>query len=405
MNKINETQIPIPITSLCSIIKVGLENLDAFDGGPQKMRVRNLKVMNVDTLLCEIHSSGVHSTEVKTEIAIVMSFLSAFFKDDPYGVISFRYFAVRAFNELNTELIYAISSRESAGSISRQNSIEWLKTTLFQENTDDYRLARAKTIIFDIENGLRKGIRFVLENKFGSDWWNLALDEKISNSVKSTYLNQFGMSSEDGNVLINYTFPFDLKKIVSADWGSFKHIFDKKSDFEDVMVEFNTIRREEAHNRMISEQHLKDLERIYEFLLTKIATLYPDIILSYLVDNWKLKLKSIFNYLPSSAYTMDEFSVLDDEGKRQLIIKDCQHQIDTIKDMIIKLKSVLTPVSKKQKHEEMIILLDTFCGLQEQKLNCALSSTWDAVPAIISALHVHGEKMNVFSKEFLLEES
>lgn len=402
---VDNEQTNFSIATICGFLKTGLEHLDTFQDKVKNVNVKQITVMNEDTLLCEFYPLGLHSIEVKQELAVIMSFLSAFFKDDPYEGIHFRYFAARAFDQQDDELIYAVSSRASAATISNGNSIEWLRTTLFQENTHDYRLSRAKTIISDIENALRTVIKKILFKKFGSDWWNLGIDKVFGDPVKKTYKNQFGDSVEDGEVLINYTFTLELKKIISADWGRFKHLFDKKTAFEDAMVELNVIRREEAHNRPISRQHLDDLDRLYEELLFGIEIHYPDMVLTYLAENWKTKIAAIFTVQPTRVYTMEEFSVLDDEGKRLLIIKDCKQQIEYLENQLTKLNSLIVPVSKSVKHTEMTDLLVGYRILQEQKLNCAINRSWEEVSTILASIDLQGQKMNVFSKQLLLEES
>lgn len=398
-------QTTFSVTTICGFIKTGLEYLDTFQDKVKNVKVKQITVMNEDTLLCEFYPLGLHSIEVKQEMAVIMSFLSTFFKDDPYEGIHFRYFVARAFDQQEDELMYAVSSRASAATISNGNSIEWLRTTLFQENTPDYRLFRAKTIISDIENALRIVIKKILLRKFGVDWWNLGIDKVFGDPVKKTYTNQFGDSVEDGEVLINYTFTLELKKIISADWGSFKHLFDKKTAFEDAMVELNVIRREEAHNRPISRQHLVDLDRLYKVLLSGIEIHYPDMVLSYLAENWKIKIASIFTVQPKQAFTAEEYAVLDDEGKRLVIIEDCRQQIEYLENQLTKLNSLIVPVSKSGKHKEITDLLEGFKALQERKMDCALNRATGEVSVILAEIELHGQKMNVFSKQLLLEES
>jgi hypothetical protein len=406
MNKpVDDGQTTFSIATICGFLKTGLEHLDTFQDNVKNVNVKQITLMNEDTLLCEFYPLGLHSFEVKQEMAVIMSFLSAFFKDDPYEGIYFRYFASRALDQQEDELMYSVSSRASAATISNGNSIEWLRTTLFQENTHDYRLSRAKTIISDIENAIRTVIKKILFKKFGLDWWNMGIDKTFGDPVKRIYANQFGDSVEDGELLVNYTFTLDLKKIISADWGRFKHLFDKKTAFEAAMVELNVIRREEAHNRPISRQHLDDLDRLYKELLYGIEVHYPDTVLSYLAENWKTKIAAIFTVQPKITYTLEEFSVLDDEGKRLLIIKDCRQQIEYLENQLTKLNSLIVPVSKSVKHKEMTDLLVGYKILQEQKLNCALNRTWEEVSTIVANIELQGQKMNVFSKQLLLEES
>ncbi|WP_134089055.1 hypothetical protein [Olivibacter sp. XZL3] len=163
--------------------------------------------MNENVLLCEFYPHAKNSGDIKIEIGTIMASLCGLFKNDPYEGISFKSYAVKAFDENDKEILYAISSVDTASLIGRGQSVEWLKLPYFQENTDSYRLNRAKTIISEIENGLRLLIKIILKDKFGEEWWNLAIgDKKIGGSVEKTYNEQFGIEESNGDVLINYTF-------------------------------------------------------------------------------------------------------------------------------------------------------------------------------------------------------
>jgi len=401
-----DTAINMSNDSLLSVMKFGLENGDVFADGAKKVNVKAVSIMNgEDSILVEFYAQHSKALDIKWEIAYIMSFLSSFLKGEPYNDFNINMFGVKAYNQNDVEIMYAVNTKAGATAITNGNSIEWFKTTLFQENTADYRLARAKTMISDIENALRKVIKDLYENKFGIDWWDAIIEPKVSSMIKGIYKNQFGSEISEGNILINYTFTLDLKKIVSADWGTFRHLFDTKMVFEQVMVDLNVIRREEAHNRDITEAHLTDLEQIYYALLGEIANLYPDVTVNYMVENWRSKIKSAMSNPVGCVYTMDEFNKKDLEGRRQLIINDCNAQILYLGNLVGKLKSLSPPVSKRKKHEEMISLLNGMLSLHEQKLQRTQDLQFDDVQEIINAIQQQMIKMDTFSQEFLLQES
>jgi hypothetical protein len=403
---ITDTTINMSNDSLLSIIKFGLENGNVFADGAKKVNVKAVSTINGgDTILVEFYAQHSKALDIKWEMAYIMSFLSSFLKDELYNDTHIKMFGVKAYNQNDVEIMYAINTKAGAAAIANGNSIEWFKTTLFQENTADYRLARAKTMISDIENALRKVIKDLYESKLGAGWWDAVIESKVSSVIKGIYKNQFGSEISDGSILINYTFTLDLKKIVSADWGTFRHLFDKKIAFEQAMVDLNVIRREEAHNRDITEAHLADLERIYYTLLGEIASLYPDVTVNYMVENWRSKIKSAMSTPIGCIYTMDEFNEKDLEGRRQLIITDCNAQIVYLGNIVRKLNSLSPPVSKRKKHEEMISLLNGMLSLQEQKLQRTQDLQFDDVQEIINAIQQQKMKMDIFSYEFVLQES
>jgi len=129
------------------------------------------------------------------------------------------------------------------------NSLDWMKSSIFQENTEDYRLSVAKKQISEIENALREIIVDRLSKKHGKNWFILSVGKKLRESVIGTYTNQFGFEIEDGDVLIKYTFVLQLKKIICTNWKDFSDLFSNKIRFEEVITELNLIRREEAHKQ------------------------------------------------------------------------------------------------------------------------------------------------------------
>lgn len=407
----NQKKLESPIAmsgeSLCSVIKFGLENGNVFAEGAKKVNVQNISLANGgDTILVEFYPENSKALDIKGELAYIMSFLYSYLQGEFDGNSEIKIFGVKAYDSNDKEIMYAVNTKvAAAAAITNGNSIEWFKTTLFQENTADYRLARAKTMISDIENGLRKVINNIYKNKFGTLWWDHIIEPKLSASIKGTYKNQFGSDISDGSILINYTFTLDLKKIISADWGTFRHLFDNKTGFEKIMVDWNVIRREEAHNRDVSEVQLVELEQVYDALLGEIAALYPEVTVNYLIDNWRSKIKLAMANPVRCIYTMDEFNKEDLMGKRQLIIRDCNSQILYLNSLVSKLKSLKPPLSKRKKHEEMILLLNGFLILQQQKLQRTEDWQFDDLQNLLTEIEQHGAKMDAFSRDFLMQES
>lgn len=168
----------------------------------------------------------------------------------------------------------------------------------------------------------------------------------------------------------------------------------------------NIIRREEAHNREISSTHLKDLERLYEQLLSEISISYPALTLAFLVENWRIQLQKIMYVSIKPTYTPEEFNALPNiEDKRQLIIKDCTNQIEYFEGIIIKLSSLKPPVSKKLKHEALITQLEDYLKLQIKKLDATANYNFENVQKLLDDLDEQRKRMDSFSKQFLIEES
>ncbi|MCF2447620.1 SEC-C domain-containing protein [Dyadobacter sp. CY345] len=394
------------IEELLSIARFGLENGDILAEGGKKTHVKDICISNGgDTVLVEFYAKYSRSPDVKTEIATIMSYLSGACKGELYQGIGTNFFAVKALDANEVEIMYAVCSKSTASTIAAGNPFDWLKSTIFQENTSDFRLTRAKTMIFDIENGLRDVICNIYSTKLGSNWWDIKIEPKLSSSIKHTYKNQFDAVCSDGKILINYAFTLDIKKIISADWGTFRHLFQSKTDFENSMVDLNIVRREEAHNRAISEQHVLDLERIYMSLLKQIAINNPNITLQFLLENWRFKIKNLMVLPPLCVYTMDEFNKQDLSVKCKLLIKDTSHQITYWGNTVAKLKSISPPLNKESLHLVLTSILEELLDIQKKKLSYIENYQFDDAIKIDLLLTTHLKKMDSFSKEFLLSES
>jgi hypothetical protein len=395
------------VSTLVGAVKFGLSNMGLLADGAKKIRVKDVYLQNADdTLICEYISEFRKTLDVKTEISTIMSFCASFLKGGFEKVAPISKIAVKAFNEDGSELMFAISSIETAGIIASPNSLEWLSATYFQENTEDYRMSRAKTMISDIENGLRRVIVEIYEKKYGVNWWNLIIEANIRKNTEEMYDRNFGVTIHNGNVLINYTFTLDLKKIISSDWGSFRHLFVSKKEFEEDMVELNKIRRDEAHNRPISEANLSAMECLYQKLMTKIAQEFAGIEFNFMIENWKIGIKRIMENSYSITYTKDQFDacVLEEE-KLKLILNESKSIIAYLQNTTNKLTGLKPPLSKKHLHDKWIELFVGFGKLEKAKLTLTQEHNWDEIPIIIGQIESHKVEMNEFLTHFLLSEA
>ncbi|MGX1639952.1 hypothetical protein [Sphingobacterium sp. NPDC055431] len=385
--------------NLISFIKLCIESNHMFNTNSPKYKIKDLKVKNVDTLECTFYSKSSESLEIKKEIAGIMGYFNGFFRNNDYINIEFKYYCVSAIDEDNNELLYAISSKQTAELIGK-NGIEWLKLTYFQENTNDYRIAQAKVLIAEVENTLRETICKVLEAKNKGIWWEIFIDKRIKKETENLYKRQYGELTNDGAILINYTFTLDLKKIVISNWDDFSHLFGDKNSFAKHVENLNTIRRDEAHNRPISHQQLELLKRIHKDILKEIFQFYPSTRSNYLVENWKLKIKKIFtsefqSIIPVS--NLGEFSI-------DKIVQSSTKLINYLEMIVLELESIIVPVQKQQKHTKLITLLNNSIKIERMRIDSATSGT-PRSSEIIVAGNNHQIKMNQFIETFLLEES
>lgn len=397
----------IKLQDILKTIKLGLENLDTFSEGNKKIRVIDIFIINEDTLCCSYHSYFSNSSDIKMEIASIMGFFNGFFGKTGFKGLSFVYYAVKAFDKNNVELIYAISSKTTAELIGTRNSIDWLKSTFFQENTEEYRLAQSKRIIAEIENSLRELVRIKLSESYGENWWDNSLNNKLGKAIKDTYFEQFGVECNDGNKLISYTYTLQLKKIISTHFTLFKPYFDNLANFDIQMDNLNKVRREEAHNRSISEIHLKELNMLHEKLLSKVLSELTAFQSGYLTENWKLKIKKIMierQYKP----IYDGQEVLREPNlliKLQKSKKNTESVIMYLEETIIKLKSISTPIHKKATQRDLINVLEKYKDLQVELLKGHTTLDEKEIEITVLKINEHKKVMDHFVGAFLLAES
>lgn len=119
------------------------------------------------------------------------------------------------------------------------------------------------------------------------------MNNKLGTEVKEMYSKQFDIDCTNGDTLIAYTFTLQLKKIILTHFNLFKSYF--QTQFETSIDSLNKLRREEAHNRTISDLDLKNLQELHEKLLSKVLIDLPCFQSVFLTENWRIKIKKIFN--------------------------------------------------------------------------------------------------------------
>lgn len=391
------------IAELLSLVKFGLENFDTGRGFARTVRVVDLRVMNVDALLCEFRPHSSNSIDVKGEVYSIMRFFNGFFKDDPFVGVRFVRYAVRAVDEDGEEIMYAISS---AAAVRHSDPIEWMKSTLFQDMTPDFRLAQAKRMIAEIETLLRRMIVDGLGSQFGIHWWDAALNNRLGAKIKKQYREQYGVVVSDGTILIQHTYLNNVADIILTHWVIFRSMLPSRQRFETIMPELNDVRRDEAHNRQITSQQIKRLEQIYFELVPGISSSYPDILPSYLVDGWRSKLREVFNEPWQSPY--DEADIVKEDNpvrKLEMILASTRYVIDEIDRRLILLGGIIIPVQKKALHNELMTHLRRYSELQREKRAQVEENDLAGLEETVKALDHQKEVLDEFSRRYVVSES
>lgn len=384
-----------------------LKTLHLFNSNCKEINVKNVSLLNEDTLCCDFYAISKNSYDIKLEMSSIVGCINGIFRNNTYENVDLRNYAIRAFDKDDNQLLYALSTKSTAELVGTGKSIEWFANTIFQENTEDYRLSQAKKIISEIENGLREVVKIKLRNKFGDDWWENALNNKLGKDVKDVYFNQFEIQCTDGDILIAYTYTLQLKKIILTHFNLFESYFKSINLFESSMDNLNKIRREEAHNRPISQLELKELEGLHESLLSVLLIDLKSFQSAFLTENWRLKIKKIMlERQYKSVYSEQEIvTELDLEQKFLKIKENMINLISYLNDTIIKLKSVIVPIYKKNTHQELILCYEKRMQLQQSLLMEILSLNNDKIEELIIEINSNEQIMDEFSKKLILNEN
>jgi len=352
------------LSQILNILKAGLEKESANSSdSSKKFKIKSLNIMNNNTLVCEFYPYSNDTIDLKNEIAFIMSFLSSFCEENDLIPSEIDNFAVRAYSEKDEEIMYALSSKEATRYIAKGKPVEWLKNTIFQDNSDEYRLSFAKKKISEIENSLRKIICEHLFHLSGNRWWTIHVEKRIRKNAEKAYENQKGISSSQGEDLISFTYLLNLKDIIVSNWDSFKNIFPSQSEFIDCIEKVNSIRRDEAHNRVITHEKIRELENLYSYVISKIANKHPALVQSYLIDNWRIQIQKIVENYSNNfpKFEIKKYGFTE-------IIEDLKHRILQIEDVLIKLESIIIPPGKEIIHSELI---NIFKNMKEAFANMA----------------------------------
>jgi hypothetical protein len=389
------------IEEICEFAKFGLEQ-QAVDSkfSENKIKVKSVHLHNISTLVCQFYPYAISSIDIRQEAVYIIAFLFSFFNENPYAPEGLAYFAVQGYDSNDNELMYVVSSVSSARSAAKGNTLEWLQNSKFQDNSEDFRLISAKRKISEIENALRKLIVKVLNFNHGSNWWSNVVNRDIRSDAEKAFKNQNGVNSSIGEKLISYTYLSQLKKICSDQWINFSLVFPSKSDFGNWMSTLNIIRRDEGHNRPITNANLEKLTKIHESIMGHIATLHPELVNDYRIENWRNQLIEI-----SKDYS-DNFSFPEKVSGNDLLeeIVRIESNINKTKNTITKLKSITPPFGKEDLHEKLIKTYDDLNQSFIQIVTTVKSGKYQNLEAAILSNATARNKMSEFLQEYLFSE-
>lgn len=389
--------------SLQELIKLAVEGFEVLQGSgqiePHELELNSIEILNDSVLVASIVPSVSDSIGIKIEACTVMSFMSGFFEDDFALPLNIKNLGVRAFTGDGDELMYVLSSRETARYCGQGQAIEWLANSIFQDNTPEHRVARAKMLISRIETGLRTAVAKRLEQSHGIGWWGASVPKPIKDEVANTSKKALGATAS-GTQLIEYTYLRHLKEIVLQNWSEFDADFSDSSKFESAMNELNGIRRDESHNRPISDAQITALEGLYSYLAGAVVGVDPSAVPGYLIENWRDRLAAI---VQETSEAMPDIS--DNDRQDGVLVREkFDRYAAALSDGLERLRTVVVPAGKEPLHSELQDHWTALCHALDEMQAAADSGDTQRLAAAASRHEQNLGHLKSFAATYLLSE-
>lgn len=136
--------------------------------------------------------------------------------------------------------------------------------------TDAAKMAQLYPKYYIIENSIRIIIKRILENKYGSQWWQCKVPKKeVCFKVtdrKNKEKNQ-PWHGKRGQHEIFYSDFGDLKKIILHNWADFKNLFPTQAWIIQRLEDLETPRNIMAHHNPVSRRDLNRIDVYFEDLM------------------------------------------------------------------------------------------------------------------------------------------
>jgi hypothetical protein len=144
-----------------------------------------------------------------------------------------------------------------------------------QDITEDNAavMGNAYKILFIVENRLRRFIELKMRSKYGPDWWNEYVSDKIKKKVDEMRQAELDLgwriSQTTGNA--EYLLFDHLEKLITVNWKNFESVFQDQPKIALRLRELEGIRNSIAHTRRLSQDGLIRLEQYSQDLLNMIG--------------------------------------------------------------------------------------------------------------------------------------
>jgi hypothetical protein len=391
----------IPVSQSLDFLKFGFDNYGKLSNSDKSFNIKNIYYSQQTTAVIEFKTKKKTPMDIKIDLGEIISFIGSFYLSDDENSSNYEVpllFAAIAFNSNDDKLIYALSTHAAAKCIMNGDPIGWIKSTIFEDQTFEALLTQAKVKISRIEQALRKVIynQFQTHNK-----WNKLLSTTVLKDAIKIMRKKHGVESLLDEELLDYTYIPNLKDIITKNWDIFEDIYSDKDSFERDMQSLNRVRREESHNRKLTEKKLTELAEIYNTLMESISIVFPDLIPDYLLEHWRISLHKIIQKYSDSIPNLEE--KYRSNIKVTLTAMVMQH--NALKEAILDLKNFEAPPSRIALHSTLKNIFISMETEMDCMITCGKDGKLEKMTQSFKRLNSLYEDLNSFQTDYLLSES
>lgn len=171
------------------------------------------------------------------------------------------------------ELGYEVSDGTLTIISTAQDTEHLVRSAFPTLNQEAKTMVESYVILYALENSLREFVRDSLAKKFGANWWQKSIPEKVKRSAKNTRLKEMNSPWHDVKPLEDlwYTTFEDLQGVIVANWDVFKDAFHTQTGVVGRLTELEIPRNTIAHNRTLQTSEVERLKLFARDILKCIA--------------------------------------------------------------------------------------------------------------------------------------
>lgn len=364
------------------LIAESLRLIDRFGADP--IVVRDVR-MDERVLVVELTAVSTDPVRIKAEIAGVMGALSGLEVPTTFPSLEVQQFGVRAFDSGGHEIMWIVSSVEAAGFAARGQPIEWLSSSLVQENTSEYRRAQADRKIGRLEITLRDLTHMHAEQRAGPDYLNQLWNDTSKMRVAA---QREGLDAEDARSVLDYAYLHSLGTAIREhiDWFGDGCVPDGER-FDDAITQLNKVRRKVAHYRAISDGDLRVAREATECVMAPIGHTHPELADDFLVDRWEERVNDIMEDMQREfrGPQVSERGDVPEFIRRSAAVEALQTQLTAVELATADLDRLIVPDARRELHETATACLRRWWEALSDMVTVARSPVLDVATAEAAA--------------------